>query len=88
MLTYVSVEIQDVFHQGYRDGVQSLWGNNTFRTLSEISKFAHLPVPILELLSGILERNVAHKMDASPASPASAENILRLGARYPCLLQR
>jgi len=88
MLTYVSVEIQGVFRQGYRDGVQSLCGNNTSPTLSEISKFAHLPVPILELLSGILKRNIAHQMDPSPTSPVSAENILRLGARYACRLQK
>lgn len=88
MLAYVPVEIQDVFRQEYREGVQSLWGNNTSPTLSGIFQVCTSAGAHPRTLEWYPQTQYRVQMDASPTSPASAENILRLGAIYACLLQR
>jgi hypothetical protein len=88
MLTYFTVEIQDVFRRQCWDGFQPLGGNYAYHTVSRIFPICTSTGAHLRSLEWYAQTQYRAQMDASLTSPASVENILRLGAFYACLLQR
>jgi hypothetical protein len=88
MLIYLSVEIQDIFQQYCRDEFQPLGRNIVSHIVSEIFPICTPSGAHPRTVEWYSQTQYRAPMDASPASPASAENILRSGALYACLFQR